>query len=50
MSSAENRKPCRGSTFVGWGRGKLGVQFGTYKFEMSIRYPKGAIKKTVVYV
>lgn len=34
MSAAENRKPCRGNVFVGCSRAKLGIQFGTYKFEL----------------
>lgn len=50
MSAAENRKPCRGNVFVGCSRAKLGIQFGTYKFELSIRNPNGDIKKAVIYV
>lgn len=50
LSLAENRKPCRGRMFVGWRREKLGLPFGTQKFEMSIRHPNGDIKQAVVYV
>lgn len=35
---------------VGWGREKLGLPFGTQKFEMSIRHPNGDIKQAVVYI
>lgn len=50
LSAAENRKPCRGNVFVGCSRAKLGIQFGTYKFELSIRNPNGDIKKAVIYM
>lgn len=39
MPLAENRRPCRGRMLVGWGREKLRLQFGTYKFELSIGRP-----------
>lgn len=46
LSLAEKQEALEGQ-YVGWGRGKSKVQFGTYKFEkfeMFIRHQNGNIK------